>query len=88
MEERVETHQEDEYPTILTQDDEKESHVFSIRTLPSRKASFSKRHREQSYARKQQVKVKQLASFKCFDPSLSSPDYPYKEVDRKSKLQL
>ena len=37
-EEGVESHEEDEDSTILTQDDDNESDVFSIRMLPSRRA--------------------------------------------------
>ena len=74
--------EKDENSTILTQDDENDSHVFSVRVLPFRRLSFSKKHDEKSYLCKQQLKARLLACFEYFDHSHSSPDRPDMEVNR------
>ena len=73
---------EEEDSTILTQEVDNDSHVFSIRALPSRRPSFCKRLYKQTYLRKQKLKAKLTACFECLDPFHLSPDYPYNEVDR------
>ena len=60
--------EEDKDSMILTQDDDNNLHVFSIRLLPSRRPSLSKRNDEQSYLRKQQLKARVLVCFEYFDP--------------------
>ena len=82
----AEASEEDEDATILTKDDDYDSHVFSIQTLPSRHPSFSKRYDEQSYLLKQQLTGKLLACVECFNPSHSLPDCPYKEIDRTAEF--
>ena len=71
--------------TILIQDDN-DSHVFSIRALPFRRHLFSKRHDDHFYLRKKQFRAKLLGCFEFFDPSHSSSDCPYKEVDRSPEF--
>ena len=76
------TPEEDEDLTILTQDDDNDLQVFSIRSLPSRRTFFHKRHNEQAYLREQQLKERLLACFECFMTLTLVPDCPYKGIDR------